>query len=122
MPFFTGSPLANTKAPTDATNYTFPKEKEFTFGETILTDYGPDPIEMTSSTTPWTGATSIRFRSVVETTEGLFVYFTEALGGNSQHGIAKMSKNDDYTVEWGKYWWRCTGFETHKLKTKVLAK
>ena len=104
MPFFTGSPLANTKAPTDATNYTFPKEKEFTFGETILTDYGPDPIEMTSSTTPWTGATSIRFRSVVETTEGLFVYFTEALGGNSQHGIAKMSKNDDYTVEWGKYW------------------
>ncbi|WP_109831768.1 Ig-like domain-containing protein [Reichenbachiella versicolor] len=105
MPFFTGSPLANTVAPTDATNYTFPAETAFTFGVTIFPNFDNiNPVAMTSSTTPWSGATSVIFRSVVETSEGLFVHFTQDLSSSSHQGIAKMSKTDDYSVEWGRLW------------------
>ena len=106
MPFFTGSPLANTKEPTDVTNYSFPAETSFTFGVTNgKNGSGLEPIPaMSSSTTPWTGSSANSIRSAVETSEGLFVYFTMTLSGNDQQGVAKMSKTDIYTVEWAKYW------------------
>lgn len=106
MPFFTGSPLPNTKAPTDATNYTFPAEASFTYGVTKTgVDRDEDLIEAISTgTRVWDSATAVAIRSAVETSEGLFVYFTMTLAGHDQQGIAKMSKTDIYTVEWSRYW------------------
>lgn len=107
MPFFTGSPLANTQAPTDA-GYVFPAENDFTFGGTDGgTGSGLTPIPaMTSSTAPWADGTNFINRGAVETSEGLYVHFTftESSNSTTQQGIIKLNKANNYTVEWSKYW------------------
>ncbi len=101
MPFYVGSPLANTQPPTDATNYTFPAEVSATSSVNAT---------LASSNTPWTGGSSVNFRAAAAGTDGsIFVYFTMTLSSNEHQGVARLNAADIYTTDWGKVWRQDSG-------------
>ncbi|MCE7996919.1 MAG: hypothetical protein HEP71_33465 [Roseivirga sp.] len=112
MPFFTGSPLANTKAPTSQDYVVTTPEVPIIYGQTVTYEDENDPNNneiaeaLISETSPAATGESIVMRSVVETSEGLYIYYTytKTAGGITRQGIMKANKSDNYTIDWGYVW------------------